>query len=332
MQHNIALDIGTSGIRMAVRGRGLVYRQSAAIARRDGNLIEAGNEALRLLSRVPDDITVSFPVSGAAIQDETALLMWLKYLLRHAQTGGLRSRGRVIISVPPDMQNAPLRQLMGLVMEAGASACSSIRSDFAAAIGAPVDIQTRRGVLLCTLGAGSMCVTAFCNNRAVAMRALPFGMAQIDQAIVRKLRRDRGLLIGIKAAEELKTALSAIDAKSTIAAIDAQTGFPKHFEIAQSDIQSASDQVLDAFFELIHQVLNDLPEEFAADLADAGLILSGGGAQLFGLAQRIAERFSLPCHLVDDPSASAARGLQTILEAKDKYDALLTSHLSVLAR
>ncbi len=336
MIHNIAIDMGTSGVRMAVKGRGVVYRQSAAIARRGDDLLEAGNEALRLLSRVPEDITVSFPMRGGTIADELALLAWLSYLIRHAQGAGLVHRPRLLLSVAPDVQPAPLRHVVATAMEAGASGCSVIRSDLCAAIGAPMDLFQPKGALVCQLGAGMMSVTAVAGGRVIAARALPFGMAQVDDAIIRRLRKAQGMIIGRKAAEDLKLSLVTAGAQAApcqgVSAIDAASGFPKHFDVPADAVKGAAEPVLAPFFELIHQVLDVVPMELSADLAEAGMILTGGGAQLFGLAQRLAGEFSLACHLVEDPAAAVVRGLNQAMDGKDKYQAFITSHMDVMTR
>ena len=336
MIYNVALDIGTSGIRMALRGHGIVYRQSAAIALRGGHSIATGNEALRLQSRTPHDISIRFPMQCGLVADEQALAHWLKHLVRHAQTGGLRGKPKILMAVPPTIQPAPLRLLVALALEAGAGACAAVRSDLAAAVGAPVDIYTTKCVLLCQLGAGFTSVSAICGGRVVVSRALPFGMALVDQAIVRRLRKKYGLIVSAKGAEELKSLLASVGTASapsaSIAALDAKTGFPAHFEIESLDMKDAASPLLDQLCELIYQVLVALPPQLSADAADAGLILTGGGAQLFGMVQRIADEFSLPCHLVEDPPGSVIRGLSHMLESRDRYDSLVISQQNALQR
>ncbi len=336
MIHNIAIDMGTSGVRMAVKGRGVVYRQSAAIARRGEDLVEAGNEALRLYARVPKEIQVSFPVRGGMVADEVALSMWLRYLIRHAQSAGLVHRPRLLLSVAPDVQPAPLRHMVAIAMEAGASGCSVIRSDLCAAIGAPMDGFQPKGTIVCQLGAGMMSATAVAGGRVVASRALPCGMGQVDDIIVRRLRKSEAMILGRKAAEDLKMSLVSAGAQAApcqaVSAIDAVTGFPKQFDVRSESIKDAAEPVLLQFFELVHQVLERVPMELSADLADAGLILTGGGAQLYGLPQRIVDEFALACHVVDDPTAAVVRGLTQAMDGKDKFEGLLTSHLDVMAR
>ena len=334
MQYNVALDMGTSGVRMALKGHGVIYQQSSAIAMRGGEMLATGNEALRLLARTPAEIAVRFPMLSGTVADEQALFSWLKYLVRYAQMGGQRGKPKLLFSVPPKIQPAPLRHLLALAMEAGAGSCAAVGSDLAAGIGAPVDIHATKCAMICQLGAGMIGVSAICAGRVVYARTLPFGMALLDEAIVRQMRKKYGMMISAKGAEELKLLLCNANGASApsvnMAALDGKTGFPREFSVQSEDLKDAAASILDQFCQLIDQVLLALPEQMSADVGEGGLVLCGGGAQLFGLAQRIADEFSLACHLVEDPAASTIRGLSKMIESKDKYDELVMEQQRIL--
>lgn len=338
MNWNIGLDIGTSGVRMAVKERGVVYRQSAAIARRVGNAetLAVGNEALKMLNRVPEDVQVGFPMLGGVIADEDLLRRWYQYLLRHVLSAGLVHRPRVLLSCAPQVQLSMRRVMVALMMDAGASACSVVRSDAAAALGAPLEISKPQARLVVDLGAGSMCAAVIAGGRVIRSRSLPYGMQSVDEAIVRRMRVAHKMVLSHKAAEELKLSLVGASAptapSAAIAAMDAVSGFPRHYEVRADELKDAAQPIVSQLMELIHQVLDGLSPELAADLSDGGVVLTGGGAQLFGLPLMIAERFNMACHLTDDPSACVARGLSKIMDSQDTYDHLITAHTSILEK
>ncbi|MDL2205553.1 rod shape-determining protein [Eubacteriales bacterium OttesenSCG-928-N13] len=336
MNWNIGLDIGTGGVRMAVHGRGVIYRQASAIAMRAGyeEPIAFGNEAQQLISRVPIGVAVGHPMQGGTIADEELLSQWFRYLLRHAAATNLVRRPKLLISYAPEMQITPIRHMVALAMQAGAASCSVVRSDVAAALGAPIDVMRPQATLIVDLGAGKMTASLISGGRVVDMHALPYGMQRIDETIVRRLRKSRGIAISLRTAEELKHALigaSGIQVPGVlIHAMDAECGFPKEFQIETDELKNVLDPVVHGLKELIHQLLSGAHAELLADLSDTGIVLSGGGAQLLGLDRILAEEFSLACHLPEDPSTCVIRGINQIMDADSKYEPLTTTHASVL--
>lgn len=338
MQWNMGLDIGQSGIRMAIAGRGIQYRQSSAISYRPGDpeTFAVGNDALRLLGRTPDTIITDFPMRGNAIHDEQLLSRWYTYLFKLTSSKNLVKRPRVLLSCPPDMQLTPMRHLVALCMEAGAVACSVVRSDAAAALGAPIDINRPQATLVVEMGAGHMSASLLSGGRVVRAKSQPTGLQSVNDTIIRRMRKQRGIVIGQSTAEELKLALIGADHVSapsaTIHALDANTSFPREFNVPAEDVKDAAEGVVSLLLELIHQVLDHAPAELCGDLNESGIVLTGGGAHLSGLDRVIAERFSLACHLPEDPSGCVVSGLLSIMDAPDKYEHLTSAQSSILKR
>jgi hypothetical protein len=184
MQWNVALDIGASGVRMAVRGRGLVFQESAAVAMRAGEAkpLFIGNAALPFYGRATGQIRSAFPMDAGQVSDEAALRAWLTYLLREVSSLGLAHRPRVLIARSPEAGSYTAKALVALCMESGAAGCSLIRSDLMAAIGAGCDPMRPEATLVGELGAGSMAVTLFSLGRAVETRSPALGCAKADEA------------------------------------------------------------------------------------------------------------------------------------------------------
>ncbi len=334
MNWNVGLDIGTSGARMAIKGHGVQFKQSAAIAECSGETLCAGNDAALLLGRTPGHVRVGFPMRGAAVADEMALRRWYQYLLKHAASKALVRRPRVLLACPPGIQPTPLKHLVALCMEAGATACSVVRSDVAAALGSPIDVSRPQATLVCDLGAGHLSASLISGGRVVAMSELPYGMQRIDEAIIRRLRKLHAMAVGPRTAEDIKLSLvgaSGASAPSTkVLAMSMDGGFPREFDISAKEVQDAAQPTFMAITELIYQVLQSAPAELSADLHESGVVLTGGGAQLFGLPLLIAQELGLQCHLPKDPPGCVAEGLLRILESDGQYDHLTQAHTSIL--
>lgn len=328
MQWNVALDIGASGVRMAVRGRGLAFQESAAIATRgnESKPFRIGNEALPLYGRASGQIRVGFPMDAGQVADEAALRAWFSYLLRKVSSLGLAHRPRVLIAHSPEAGSYTLKALIALCMEAGAAGCSLIRSDLMAAVGAGCDPMRPQGTLVGELGAGAMSVTLFSLGRAVETRALPWGMRRADEAIQTLLRNEYALETGPETCEELKrsllSALGGAKLRVDVRGLDLNLSLPRTRGVEAEKLHTAVKPVIEDFCSLVHAVVRRAPTELTADLADSPIALTGGGASLFGLDKLIAERAGLSVLLPGDPAGCVARGLAAAVESPESFRAV----------
>jgi len=328
MQWNVALDIGASGVRMAVRGRGLAFHESAAVAMRGDELkpLLIGNQVLPLVGRASGQIRVEFPVDAGQVADEAALRAWFGYLLREVHSLGLAHRPRVLIARSPEAGSYTRKALVALCMEAGAAGCSLIRSDLMAAVGAGCDPMRPQATLVGELGAGAMSVTLFSLGRAVETRTLPWGMRKADEAIQTLLRNEYALEIGPQTAEELKlsllSALGGTKLTVDVRGLDLNLSLPRTRAVEAGKLHAAVKPVVEDFCSLVHAVVRRAPTELAADLADSPIALTGGGASLFGLDKLIAERAGLSVLLPGDPAGCVARGLSAALESPANFQAV----------
>ena len=326
MQWNVALDIGASGVRMAVRGRGLAFQESAAVATRgnDTKPFLFGNSALPLYGRASGRIKVGFPVNAGQVADEAILRAWTLRLIKEVSSLGMAHRPRVLIARSPEALSYTLKALVACCMEAGAAGCSLIRSDLMAAVGAGCDPMRPQGTLVGELGAGSMSVTLFSLGRAVESRTLPWGMRKADDAITTLLRNEYALEIGPQTAEELKlsllSALGGTKLTVDVRGLDLNLSLPRTRSVEAEKLHAAVKPVIDDFCSLVQAVVRRVPTELAADLTDSPIALTGGGAALFGLDKLIAETTGLSVLLPGDPAGCVARGLAAAVEAPAKYE------------
>jgi rod shape-determining protein MreB len=233
MQWNVALDVGASAIRMAARGRGVVFQQSAAAASRAGEAkpFLFGDEALPFLGRATGGVRVGFPADAGQVADEALMRAWLSYLLREINSTGIAHRPRVLIARSPEAGSYTMTARGALCREAGAAGGSLIRADLMAAVGAGCDPMRPEGTLVGELGAGSMAVTLFSMGRAVQTRSLPWGMRRAGEAIQTLLRNEYALETGELTAEELKlsllSALGGAKLEASVRGLDLNLSLPR---------------------------------------------------------------------------------------------------------
>jgi len=328
MQWNIALDIGASGVRMAVRGRGASFIESAAVVMREGEAkpFKIGDEALPFYGRATGGYRVGFPMDAGQVADEGLLRAWFSRLLREVGSVGIGHRQRVLIARPAAAGNYTVKALVACCMEAGAAGCSLIRSDLMAAVGAGRDPMKPEGTLVGELGAGSMTATLFSMGRVVESRSLPWGMRRADEAIMALLRNEYALEVGPRTAEELKlsvlSALGGAKLSASARGLDLSASLPRARDVDAAKLHQAIRPVVDGFCQLVQSVVLRAPAELAADLADSPIALTGGGASLFGLDKLIAERAGLSVLLPGDPAGCVARGLSAALESPANFQAV----------
>ncbi len=327
MQWNVALDIGASEVRLAAKGLGAAFQESAAAATRVGEAkpFLFGNDALPLVGRASGPVQVGFPVDAGQVADEALTRAWFAFLLREVAATGLSHRPRVLIARSPEAGGYTMKALVALCMEAGAAGCSLIRSDLMAAVGAGIDPMRPEGTLVAELGAGSMTVTLFSMGRAVDSRSLPWGMRKADYAIQTLLRNEYALEVGPLTAEELKksllSALGGTKLTVDVRGLDLNLSLPRTRGVEAEKLHAAVKPVIDDFSALVRAVVLRAPAELAADLADSPIALTGGGASLFGLDKLIADAAGLSVLLPQDPAGCVIRGLAAALEDPARFEA-----------
>ena len=331
MNWTVGIDLGAWGARMSAKGRALVLRQSSACALAGERALALGDEARRMEGRAPKFVEVLYPMENGAIGSERALRAWLGYMVQHSSARSVR----MLIARPPRMALSQMRRLSALALEAGASACGLVRSDLAAALGAGLTLEDKKGALVVQVGAGSVSATLMASMRTAALHTLPYGADQADQAIQRLLR-DKGLAVGRVTAEGVKVSLASVMAgaslEETATGLDVETGFPGQRTVAAAEVAQCLAPIVSPIPQLVCRVLDQATPELLEDLMDRGILLTGGGSQIYGLDRQIAEATGLPCHVAEDPAGCVARGLEKLLDASDDFLFLVEAHQTLLEK
>src|SRR5689334_8305720 len=319
---SMAIDMGSASTIIAVRGRGVVVDEPSVVAinKVTGEVIAFGNEAHKMQGREARDIAVIAPLVDGVVADFERTRLMLDHFVRQARSGFSHFSRRAIMSVISEVTQVERRALLAAAEEARITRVYMIEEGQAAAIGAGVPVNDEHAAAVVDIGGGTTNVAAIISGSIIASRAERIGSSDIDVAIMDRLRRHRGLTIGVQTAERLKLALSSAiepqdpDKKINVRGRDVQTGSPGAVDITAGEVYSITLPVIRRVADEVRSLLGDLSPEVAGDIFERGLILTGGGAQLEGLSQYLQRELDLVVKVAEDPRFAIVRGLAQLYE------------------
>lgn len=329
LSQDIAIDLGTGTTRIARRGRGVVLHEPSVLAmHRDGQgqkrLIAVGSEARRMLGRTPADIEVVRPLREGVIADFEVAEAMLRAFISEASAGQL-VRPRAAMTVPAGTTEVERRALRECAESAGAREVALVDQPLAAALGAGLDLRETQGSLVVDLGAGHTSVTVVAGGEVVSSRSLRVGGDALDEAIVRYVRAQRGLLIGEGTAEELKRKVGAAErglrtpegrAPSVeVRGRDLGTGWPRALELSSDELADAMATPLKQMRDAVLGTLERTAPELAGDIAERGVVLVGGGALLQGMDRAMARALGVPVVVAERPVHAVVEGAIALHQA-----------------
>ena len=316
----VGIDLGSANVTICLENEGIVLREPSYVLtlREDTDQILAvGRDARQMLGRTPKDVALLSPISDGAVGNIELTTALFQQLAEKA-LGKRRAleKNRLVVSMSQGCTRVEQAALEEAVRTAGARRSAMVRSSVAAALGAGVPIEEPRGSLLVSIGGSTTDVTIVSMNGVVAARTLRVGSLGMDEAIMRYIRREKGLIIGQRTAEDLKIDLGSamrsptlIRQKVSLRGRDAATGKPTTVEITAADVHNAIQPPLEALVESIRDAFENIPAELAEDILPQGLYLSGGGALLEGLSERLGEMVGLRVSIDENPQDDTALGL-----------------------
>jgi rod shape-determining protein MreB and related proteins len=319
---SMAIDMGSASTIIAVRGRGVVVDEPSVVAvnRVSGEVIAVGNEAHKMQGREARDITVIAPLVDGVVADFERTRTMLDHFVREARSGISHFSRRAIMSVLSEVTQVEQRALLSAAEEARISRVYMIEEGQAAAIGAGVPLNDEHAAAVVDIGGGTTNVAAIITGSIIASRAERIGSSDIDLAIMDRLRRHRGLTIGVQTAERLKLEMSSAiepqdpNKKINVRGRDVQTGSPGAVDITAGEVYAMTLPVVRRIADEVRTLLADLSPEVAGDIFERGLILTGGGASLEGLASYLARELGLAVRVADDPRFAIVRGLSQLYD------------------
>ena len=315
----VGIDLGSANVTICLENEGIVLREpSYVLTLRDDidEVIAVGRDARQMLGRTPQDCTLVSPVADGAVGNIELSTALIKRLSDKA-LGKRRAleKNRLVVSMSQGATRVERAALEEAVRAAGAKRSALIRTSVAAALGAGIPIDEPRGFLLVTIGGSTTEVAILSMNGVVAARTMRTGSSALDAAIIRYIRREKKLVIGQRTAEDLKIDLgtaiknpSLSREKVSLRGRDAITGKPGTVEVTAEDIHLAIMPSVEMLVENIRDAFENIPAELAEDILPNGIYLSGGGALLEGLSDRLGEMLRLNVMVDENPQDDVALG------------------------
>jgi len=319
---SMAIDMGSAGTVIAVRGRGVVVDEPSVIAvnRITGEVVATGREARQMQGREARDVAVIAPLVDGVVADFERTQEMLDRFVRKARSGISHFSRRAVMSVLAGVTQVEQRALLSAAEHAHIGRVYMVEEGLAAAIGAGVSVSDERASAVVDIGGGTTNVAVVANGSIVHAHAERTGSSDIDAAIMDRLRRYRGLTIGVPTAERLKMELgSAVDPEDSKASVtvkgrDVQTGSPGAIDVSADEVYGVTQMVMRKIAEAVRETLTEIPPEVAADIHDRGIILTGGGSLLKGLDEYLKIETGLSVRVADDPRLATVRGLMQLFD------------------
>ena len=325
---DLAIDLGTANTLVYLRGQGIILNEPTVIAlnSRTQEVLAMGHEAWHMIGRTPGYIVAVRPLRQGAITDFDITQRMIRLLLQRAGVSRF-NRPRVLICVPSAITEVEQRAVLEAARRAGASATYLIEQPMAAAIGAGLPIHEPLGNMVVDIGGGTTEVAVISLGGVVALEAVRVGSFDIDNAIQVFVRREYGIAVGERTAEEIKIAIGSAyptegEYKAEVRGRDLMSGLPKTVILSPDEVRVAIEEQVSAICDAVVRCLAQSPPELAQDLISEGVHLVGGGGMLRGLDLRLSIESQLPVRLVDAPLESVVLGAGRCLEAFDSLKSM----------
>ncbi|MFG3253364.1 rod shape-determining protein [Streptomyces sp. NPDC048172] len=326
---DIGIDLGTANTLVYARGHGVVLDEPSVVAidSRSGKVLAVGAEARDAVGRTPGSITATRPLKGGVITDFEATEGMLRHFIRAARGGKGPGRGRaprVVVCVPSGVTGVERRAVLQTAARAGARSVRLIEEPMAAAIGAGLPVHEARGSMVVDIGGGSTEIAIISLGGMVATRSARVAGDALDAAIAAYVEREFAIAVGERTAEEIKMSLGG-DEPVRVRGRDKHTGMPKVVELTEEEILEAVEKPLQAIVDAVRGAFDDCPPELYGDVMERGIVLTGGGALLHGLDERLVKETGMPVVVADEPLGCVALGTGRCLEEYDKLDAIFAA-------
>lgn len=323
MARDLAIDLGTANTLVYERGRGIVLNEPTVIAlnSRTQDVLAMGQEAWQMIGRTPSYIVAVRPLRQGAITDFEITQRMIRLLLHRVGVNRF-NRPRVVICVPSAITEVERRAVTEAARRAGAADAQLIEQPMAAAIGAGLPIHEPTANMVIDVGGGTSETALISLGGIVALQAVRVGSFDIDASITTFIRREYGIAVGERTAEDIKLAIGSAwpvrdEVKAEVRGRDLMSGLPKTVILSPEEVRQAIDEPISTIVDSVVSCLGNAPPELAQDLILQGMYLVGGGGMLRGLEQRISNETEIPVHLVDAPLECVVLGAGRCIESYD---------------
>jgi len=318
---DMAVDLGTANTKVHVKGQGIALMEPSVVAidKFTNKILAVGSEAKRMLGRTPGNIVAIRPLKNGVIADFDVTESMLRYFIRKVHRRRFVVRPRVVVCVPSGVTEVEKRAVFEATLQAGARAAYLIEEPMAAAIGAELPVQEPTGSMIVDIGGGTTEVAVVSLGGIVTSESIRVGGDEFDEALVNHVKKEYNVMIGERTAEEIKMEIGsaypmAEEEDAEIRGRDLLTGLPRNIVLSSEEIRLAIEEPVSAIVAAVKATLEKTPPELASDLMDRGIVLTGGGAQLRNIDERLRQETNMPVHLTEDPLTCVVMGSGKALE------------------
>lgn len=312
---DIGIDLGTANLLVYIKGKGIVFNEPSVVAinRSKNKILAVGNEARDMIGKVPESISVIRPLKEGVIANYTVTQKMLEFVVERVAGKSFFSKPRIMVCIPTGITSVEKRAALEAAMQAGASKTYLIEEPLAAALGAGLDISVPSGSMVIDIGGGTTDIAILSLGGVVVDSSIRVGGDAFDEAIVRYVKKVYNVLIGEPTAEKIKMNVATVLSNGKCTDMEVQgrdliAGRPTTIKVTSADARAALREPVYSIIGTIRGVLEKCPPELSADIVDKGMVLTGGGALVDGLAQLLTEETGIKTTVAENPLDCVALG------------------------
>jgi rod shape-determining protein MreB len=329
---DMAVDLGTANTLVYVRGKGIVLNEPSVVAinTNTGGILAVGAEAKKMIGRTPGNIVAIRPLKDGVIADFDTTERMLRYFIQKVHRRRHLAKPRIVVCVPSGITGVEQRAVKDAGYAAGARKVYIIEEPMAAAIGAGLPVHEPTGNMVVDIGGGTTEVAVISLGGIVTSQSIRTGGDELDSSIITYVKKEYSLMLGERTAEEIKMAIGSAfpspdEPHAEIRGRDLVSGLPKTIVVSAEEIRKAIEEPVNAIIDAVKTTLDKCPPELSGDVMDRGIVITGGGALLKGLDERLRHETGMPIHLTDRPLDSVAMGSGKCVEEFEALQQVLIS-------
>ncbi len=332
MATEVGIDLGTANVLVYIKNKGIVLNEPSVVAvnKDTDEILAIGEEARQMLGRTPANIIAAKPLKDGVISDYDITERMLKYFIRKTCGSGRFFKPRIMVCVPSGVTEVEKRAVREAASQAGGKEVYLMEEPMAAAIGAGLDITEPDGKMVVDIGGGTTDIAVIALGGIVTSTSVKVAGDKFDESIIKYMRKVHKLYIGERTGEDIKKSIGTAFPREEEVSMECRgrdlvTGLPKIVTITSEEVMEALEEPLHMICEAVHGVLERTPPELAADISNSGIMVTGGGALLYGIDRKIAERTGMVVTIAEDPKSCVAIGTG---KALDELESLQSSSLN----
>jgi rod shape-determining protein MreB len=329
---DMAVDLGTANTLVYVRGRGIVLNEPSVVAinTNTGGIVAVGAEAKKMIGRTPGNIVAIRPLKDGVIADFDTTERMLRYFIQKVHRRRHLAKPRIVVCVPSGITGVEQRRSRTPATRPARGASTSSRSRWPRRSGPGLPVSEPTGNMVVDVGGGTTEVAVVSLGGIVTSQSIRVGGDEQDNAIIQYVKKEYSLMLGERTAEEIKMAIGsafpmADEPHAEIRGRDLVSGLPKTIVVSAEEIRKAIEEPVNQIVDAVKTTLDKCPPELSGDIMDRGIVITGGGALLRGLDERLRHETGMPIHITDRPLDSVAMGSGKCVEEFEALQQVLVS-------